>query len=59
MGKRKNELMVGTLPNVADFIREMAADKQAILAKAAQKKAPVTSFLWLRRVITRLISMLK
>ena len=50
--------MVGTLPNVADFIREMAADKQAILAKAAQKSASY-KLLWLRRVITRLISMLK
>lgn len=45
MGKRKNELMVGTLPNVADFIREMAADKQAILAKAAQKKRQLQAFM--------------
>ena len=45
MGKRENELMVGTLPNVADFIREMAADKQAILAKAAQKKRQLQAFM--------------
>ena len=45
VGKRKNELMVGTLPNVADFIREMAADKQAILAKAAQKKRQLQAFM--------------
>ena len=37
--------MVGTLPNVADFIREMAADKQAILAKAAQKKRQLQAFM--------------
>ena len=37
--------MVGTLPNVADFIREMAADKQAILAKAAQKKCQLQAFM--------------
>lgn len=36
--------MVGNLSNVADFIREMAANKQAILAKAAQKKRQLQVF---------------
>lgn len=36
--------MVGTLPDVAGFIREMAASKQAILAKAAQKKRQLQAF---------------
>lgn len=36
--------MVGNLSNVADFIREMAANKQAILAKAAQKKCQLQVF---------------
>lgn len=44
MDKRTNELMVGNLSNVADFIREMAANKQAILAKAAQKKRQLQVF---------------
>jgi ribosome-binding protein aMBF1 (putative translation factor) len=44
VGKRANELMVGTLPDVAGFIREMAASKQAILAKAAQKKRQLQAF---------------
>ncbi|MDE6375704.1 MAG: helix-turn-helix transcriptional regulator [Ligilactobacillus sp.] len=44
MDKRTNELMVGNLSNVADFICEMATNKQAILDKAAQKKRQLQVF---------------